>query len=107
MSILDKDKIDIIGINKITDEVILTISDHLNWENELVHLEQLQDKLNTYIKFIEGGQIEIDYPTCSGKKLAIEIVSQYEFSEQGLILLEKAYPILKSIGVELRHKVLK
>jgi hypothetical protein len=43
--------------------VIVTISDHLVWdENEREHLLLLQQKLNTYLEFIESGQLHDDIP---------------------------------------------
>ena len=42
MSILDKKVIDFVSINK-ADEVVLSISDHLNWENTNEHLFELQE----------------------------------------------------------------
>lgn len=32
------------------------ITDHLDWEHEDIHLEILQDKINTYLQYIEGKQ---------------------------------------------------
>lgn len=55
MSIIDKDKIDSIGINKDNGKVILEISDHLDWSCEYEHLVMLQDKINSYLSFIESG----------------------------------------------------
>ena len=105
MSIEDKDKIDFISIRRSSDDVILTISDHLDWEDELFHLEMLQDKLNVYIEFIEGGQIYEDYPQSKGRKLVIEIVSKEEYNPEGREFLDKAKPIVQSIGAELRQRV--
>jgi hypothetical protein len=57
MSVEQKDVIDAIGVNKESGEVVLTISDHLDWEDTSAHLLVLQDKINTYIAFIESGEI--------------------------------------------------
>ena len=107
MSIIQANKIDFIGIDKITDEIILSISDHLDWNDEITHLEILQNKLNSYIEFIECGQIFEDYPNSKGKKLVIEIVSQYKYSNQGKDYIGRVQPTLNSIGVEIRQRVLK
>lgn len=106
MSIIQTNKIDFIGIDKITSEVILTISDHLDWLEGKAHLQFLQDKLNSYIEFIEGKQIFEDYPDSKGKKIVIEIVSQFEFSKEGDDFLKFVKPILSSIGAEIRQRTL-
>ncbi len=106
MSIEDKDKIDAISIRKSDGKVILSISDHLDWKDEHFHLVTLQEKLNAYIQFIEGGQIFEEYPKSIGKKLVIEIVSQENFVSIGLEFLEKARPVVQSIGAELTQRTL-
>ena len=100
-------EVDFIGVDKASDNVILTISDHLDWGNELNHLALLQEKINTYIAFIESGQIADDYPNGIGKKIIIEIVSKYEYPPIGLEFLNKAIRITDNIDIELRQRVLK
>jgi hypothetical protein len=106
MSILESNKIDAIGTDKTSGEIILTISDHLDWENELHHLETLQEKLNSYITFIESEQIYLEYPNSIGKKPIIEIVSLYEYSAQGKDFLSKVKPIIESIGATIKQRVM-
>ena len=48
MSIEQTDLIDIISIDRLTGETILTISDHLDWSDSATHLRLLQNKLNRY-----------------------------------------------------------
>ena len=103
MAVTDKEKVDIVSIDKLSGEVKLTISDHLDWSDEFFHLQTLQEKINSYIEFIEGGQIYLDYPLSNGRKLVIQIVSKYDFTDLGKEFLEKAEPIVKSIGAELRQ----
>lgn len=82
MSIQETSKIDSIGTDKLSGDIILTISDHLDWSNEIEHLEILQEKLNSYIEYIEGGQISEDYPIYN-KNLIIEIVSKFDYTDVG------------------------
>ncbi len=107
MSILESNKIDTIGIDKESGEVILTISDHLDWSDSLNHVEMLQEKLNSYIEFIESGQITEDYPKWIGKKLIVQIISLYDYNQEGKDFLLKVNPIMESIGVSLKQKVSK
>jgi len=58
MSVLDKDKIDAIALERDKQGLILLISDHLDWLNEYKHLLILQDKINSYITFLEEKQYE-------------------------------------------------
>lgn len=56
MSVEDLNTIDCIGIPIETPhEVNLGISDHLEWDASLdEHLYLLQEKINTYLRFIES-----------------------------------------------------
>ena len=56
MSIEQSDKIDFISITK-SGKVQLTISDHLEWNNEEMHLLILQKKINAYLDYIQSEQI--------------------------------------------------
>lgn len=67
MSVEDKNKIDAISTNN-NNQVALTISDHLLWDDNNEHLIILQDKINSYLDFLESGQIDESYPSAIGKK---------------------------------------
>jgi hypothetical protein len=106
MSIEENNKIDIIGTRNTTGEVVLTISDHLDWIDPNAHLTILQEKLNVYIEYIEGGQIFEDYPQSKDKNIIIEIVSKENYPLEGLEFLAKMKSFIRSIGVDLYQKVL-
>ena len=48
------------------NRTVLTISDHLDWEDEGEHLILLQDKLNHYLEFVESGQLGEAKPEFKG-----------------------------------------
>lgn len=56
MSIADLDKVDAMGLSQDGKRLCLFIADLLNWEDEYVHLDILQDKINSYVSFLEGEQ---------------------------------------------------
>lgn len=103
MSIEQIDVVDAVGINKDTDEVVLTISDHLDWAGD--HLTLLQDKVNTYLSFVESGQIFFSYPMARGRRIIVEVVCKYQPNDQALQFFKIAEPILASAGVGLRYRV--
>lgn len=76
MSILDSNTMDGIAYNE-NSELVMLITDHLDWSDEKTHLFALQSKLNAYIDFWESRQYEAIYPGiqfCSSK---IEIHIMY------------------------------
>ena len=62
MSIDQNRVVDFIGMDLIKNEIILTISDHLEW-GVTDHLVKLQEKLNNYLSFIESGELYEAYHT--------------------------------------------
>lgn len=67
MSVEEKNKIDIITSNK-QGILVFTISDHLEWGSNNDHLVILQEKINSYLDFIESGQIAESYRDVIGRK---------------------------------------
>ena len=55
MSVDQTKIIDIISKSK-DGEIVLTISDHLDWKNLQEHLLLLQEKINTYLTFLESKE---------------------------------------------------
>ena len=84
MSVLDKNKIDGIGISRDGSKLILLISDHLDWGNEYEHLIQLQNKMNSYIGFIEDQQYREIYPDKVFSLFCIEVHFMYELTTKCL-----------------------
>lgn len=106
MSIEQTDVIDAIGIELSSGKVILTISDHLDWEEEQYHLIALQNKINTYIAFIESGELHNAYPDSLDREAVIEVVMRLPPSPAGAGFLDQVRPILESSGIGLRSRTL-
>ncbi|BEV71181.1 hypothetical protein THUN1379_06630 [Paludibacterium sp. THUN1379] len=107
MTILDKNIIDSIGTRDSDGAVNLVISDHLSWSDEVgEHLLALQDKLNSYIGFIESSEIYSTFPAASGKRLVINIYFNFPPSAEGISFLSQVESILNGIGVGLETTVL-
>lgn len=106
MSVDNIDKIDLIGTEKEKGFVSLLIADHLDWSDEELHLSILQDKINSYISFIESGQVYEDYPSAKGKKINIDIISKYPYPRKGKLFIERANQVtLKGLDVLITHAV--
>ena len=106
MSIEHSDKIDLIGTTE-EEKVILTISDHLEWDNSGVHTQLLEDKIEAYLHFIESGQIYEDYPNSENSDLTIFVALKYKPDEFGLDFLNRCREIILSFGIGFNWEVLK
>ena len=102
MSITDSKTIDMWGIPKSSpNKVILGIADHLSWSKtkEGEHLLKLQEKLNTYISFIESGEIYSAIPSSKGASPTIRLIGNFPLSTQGEMFIERATAILQESGI--------
>ena len=103
MTVEDVDKIDFVTGERQTGDMILTISDHLDWdENEGEHLLVLQKKLNTYLEFIESGQLYVKIPEAVGRKIVIQVVGKFPLSEEARKFYRLAGGAIEKYGYSLR-----
>ena len=57
--ILETDILDAVAFDEEARTELLAIYDHLDWENETEHLYLLQKKINSYLIFIQDGQLDL------------------------------------------------
>lgn len=57
MSIKQTRVVDWLGIEKGSENMSLMVVDDQDWTNEQEHLLLLQEKLNTYLSFVESGEV--------------------------------------------------
>ncbi|HWY67504.1 MAG TPA: DUF6572 domain-containing protein [Terriglobales bacterium] len=105
MSVDQPRVIDFTGVDKATGEVILTISDHLDWSNSNEHQLMLQEKINWYLAFIESGEILTSYPDSRGRPVVINVVFKHKPDQHGQRFLAKAKNVVESAGFSLRHEI--
>jgi hypothetical protein len=96
--------IDIVSIDP-KGQVVLTISDHLDWTDSIKHQRTLQNKLNAYVAFVESGEILEQYPEAKDRPLIFKIVFKFRPDGGGQDFLAKAQNVVKSAGFSLQHEV--
>jgi hypothetical protein len=106
MSIQNVETVDIVTIDRQSGKVLLTISDHLVWGGaEGIHLTLLQGKLNSYLRFVESGELVRKYPETLGRDVVINLVSRFPLSSQGTAFIEKAATAIRGAGLSFEFKV--
>jgi CRP-like cAMP-binding protein len=98
------DVVDAIGVDKATGQVVLTIKDPLEWTGE--HILFLQEKLNSYLRFIESGELRKAYADSAGRQVLISILMKYEPDPLGRDFLQRAAAAVKESGFALNWQVL-
>ena len=102
MAIDDPDVVDIVSIDP-SGSVVLTVSDHLDWNDSTEHQFTLQGKLNRYLAFVESGEILESYPKAKGKPVLFEVVTQHEPDLAGTQFLNRAKAVIEQAGFSFRH----
>lgn len=88
MSIIEVNVVDAIGISKDSKNLILMISDHLDWNNEADHLFALQSKINSYLGFIESKQYNETYPHDIFESYIIDLRFKFKITAKCLEFIE-------------------
>lgn len=106
MAIDDIDKVDMIALNE--DEAVMIITDHLPWGEDLKddeHMYLMQEKINSYLRFYESGEIYQAQPKTKDKKVIISLVSKYQPNEKGQWFIDQIQPIIESSGLQFRIEI--
>lgn len=106
MSVDQKDIIDFISTSP-DGKIVLTISDHLQWDEKNEHLLMLQEKLNSYLRFIKSVEIFESYPTAKDNSIIIEMSVQYEPNEVGLAFLNLCKETILNAGIGFKWRQIK
>jgi hypothetical protein len=106
MTVEQENIVDFVGIEKLTNQVVLTIADHLQWVNTHEHLLILQGKLNSYLRFIESDELIEEYPKAYSKQPVIEVVFKYTPSADAITFLERIKEVIENAKIFFKWKVL-
>jgi hypothetical protein len=96
--------IDAMGFDVTSGDVILTILDSWDWDDEATHIQALKEKLKAYLGFIESGEILDIRPEAAAKELVIEIVGRFQLTDTAKRFLESVSPIAAEVETTIRFK---
>ena len=102
MSIDQTNVVNSIGIEPNKDEAQLIISDHLEWDQsekaDREHMYLLQEKINSYLGFVESGEIYKSHPKSKGKKVVIRVIGKYDMNSTGKSFFHRVEETLFASG---------
>ena len=104
MGVEQTDKIDFISTSP-EEKVVLTISDHLSWDDG--HLSLLQDKINVYLEFIDSEQLLEEYPAANDRTVVISVYMQFDPPEEAVVFFNHVRNALAERSIEFCWKVVK
>ncbi len=105
MAVGKTNEIDTIQIDEELNEVVLTIIDSLDWTDEYEHLILLQEKLNTYLRFIESKEIYKKCPDAEGRDILIQIYAQHKITKKAKLFINKVNDTLEEAGFKFNHTI--
>ena len=105
MTIEQEKAIDLINTNEEKGYVILTISDHLEWDEVGEKLLVLKNKINPYLAFIESDKILENHPEAKYKTIVIRLVSLEAPKEEGNKFIKIATLIIEEAGFKFESVV--
>lgn len=107
MALENTKTIDRVALEAGTGHVVLTVIDEMDWTDDQRHLLALQQKLNTYLSFVERGEVFRRLARSAGKivprstPIKVGILARHPFPEHAIAFLEYARYIFADSGMEL------
>jgi hypothetical protein len=106
MTIENESVVDGLGLDPDTDEVVMLISDHLDWTDEARHFRCIEKKIGADLRFLQSGDISRSVPTAADKRICIEVVQQFDPTPGAREFLKLAADQLAESGVRLSCRLL-
>ena len=111
MTVAQTGVVDWLGVEKETGHISLTVVDDLEWVDEHNHLALLQEKLNTYLAFIESGEVFERLLEETGRQLdlttpiKVRILAKHQLTTGAAEFFDYAKRSFAQAGYELTMKV--
>jgi len=101
VTISEGNKIDIVAARPDSRVVKLVIADHLPWDDVDTHSRLLQDKINTYLEFVESGQLSrLKEPKIpASPEIRITVAAQHRPTEEARKFLARVEQFLLGVGI--------
>jgi hypothetical protein len=81
-------QIDFVAHDPKSDRVVLSMVETRSWGEHGALLPDFQEKLNTYLGYVLGGQLTKDYPAMKGKKIKFLLQTKFPLGEREEELIE-------------------
>ena len=105
MSVLELKKLDVLYLDEDDTDMVLGITDHLDWEDEAWHWDVLMDKINVYLAYIEVGEWKKRVPE-NVKSATIHIMFKYDIPDSIIERLKMVSEYTGKHGVGIRAEIM-
>lgn len=91
--------IDLVTHDPATDEIIVIMIEDRDWSADPEQPDQLLKKINTYLHFIEDGDLIQHFPQAAGKPVRLQLDCNGPPTGEAQQLIEEAQQVLLSRGI--------
>ncbi len=106
MSIVkDVDKIDLITYSEQEKKVTLVMVEPRKWCSDSKMYEELNQKINNYLTFIEDGQLEEQYCDKEINLIKIEVLSEHNLTDHGNMVISAMEDYLHNNGYQFEFRI--
>jgi hypothetical protein len=74
VTVEDPDKVDSIAVSADGETYTLVMTEERRFDDSDLQFNQLLEKINSYVEYIQLGQFYEDYPQASGRRLEVRLV---------------------------------
>jgi hypothetical protein len=104
MAVDNPKTVDVVSVDRATGEVVLDITDHLDWSDEKGHIMMLQNKINAYASFIESGEFESSYPSAKGRPPVIHVACMNKPTSFAIRFFDLVRDSLEPAGIRFSYR---
>lgn len=95
-------RIDMVALDKATNTAVLSLTETREWSVQNGNLYDLQEKLNSYIAYVEEGQMLRDYPATAGKQIELRLHTVHALSAEAKEFISSVQrDVLSKRGIKL------
>jgi hypothetical protein len=105
MALEDTNKVDGIAYSDERRTLTMLLTDAWSWDDELWHLTLLQDKLNAYASFVNGGQWSRAFPGANPSSFVFDIKFMHPITENCAKLLSSLADMYNDKGLGIKFEV--
>jgi hypothetical protein len=107
MSILESNRIDIVASRPDSNVVMLMITDTLGWSDLETHARLRRDKINSYLAFLESGQLQrLKEPRIPEKpEIRISLATAQRPTPKAEEFLAEVRSFLLGLGIDFEWRV--
>ena len=80
MTVENPSVVDLVSVDPLSGIVVLTLTEVREWGDRGELLPDLENKLNTYLEYVEGGQLAAHYPDVATNPVSFRLHYMYELT---------------------------